>query len=99
MAKRKYQEAWETLRDMLAVKMQLMDAGGTDLSRRQFYRYVATVRKAMQKEKYADVNFRLNNPNAKIESVVDEEQGTITFALKLNNYRKVNEELFDAKSK
>ena len=96
MKKRKYEEPWQVLKSTGALCMQIV---GVSLSKATIEKYVRTYRKAIQKEKYNDTNFRIRYPNAIIETNVDYENAKLYFVIHFNDYSKFTEEQFNVRLK
>ena len=93
---RKYEEAWRILKATGAVNMSMISTSkSTTLSAVTKAKYIKTYRKALQKEKYNDVDFRIRYPNSKLSSTIDVIAGTINFVLELNDYTNLKEEQFN----
>jgi hypothetical protein len=75
---RKYESCWKLLKERGYVKVRLTNSEEPTVIARN----VKTFRKAVQKEKYMDENFKYEFPHATIESTV--EGSFISLKLKLN---------------
>lgn len=87
---RKYQPDWEKLKSAHKVVITLADH--ENMPTRVKIKYLRTIRKAIQKEKYYDYRFKFKYPNAEIASHIMVEEGSIYLELALND--KPLEELF-----
>lgn len=80
---RKYQLDWERLKRTEQLELTL--SGDLKLSKEQKAKIFQTIRKAISKEKYGDMDYKIRHPNAEITSVVHIANGTITFKLNPDN--------------
>lgn len=78
--KRTYEEPWTVLRDTGKVTMQVV--GSTNEA--VIAKHAKTYRKAIQKEKFRDENFRKKYPSAYISSEI--EGNNVRFQLHYNEY-------------
>ena len=79
MRTRKYQHLWESLKQDCSALVTLDVIKEQTVAQR--HRQLRTIRKAVSKEKYKDINYRIKNPNSEITSTIDAKKGTIIFEL------------------
>lgn len=79
MKARKYQVLWTNLkRDGSALVTLAVVKEQTEEQRK---RQLLTIRKAVSKEKYKDIDYRIAHEDSEISSTINTKKGTITFEL------------------
>ena len=79
MKLRKYQQLWINLKTDGSALVTL--AVIKEQTEEQRKRQLLTIRKAVSKEKYKDINYRMRHPDAEITSTMNAKKGTISFGL------------------
>lgn len=87
---RKYEEPWNVLKQNGSVSILITQSDDEKV----IAKYAKTVRKAMQKEKYLDDNFRIKYPKAVINSVLEGKKLRFTIDY-MDGYDKITDADFE----
>lgn len=73
MAKRKYQQIWELLKKANDNKISIAIEGAENFPILELKRRFETIRKAVKKEKYNDIHFKVKWPNSELQFTLEQD--------------------------